>query len=97
MTLGVCVLAAPEIVVGAVVVAGVVVVGFALKEALDAYGLKWAAPEDARPAPQTRPVPEMLPRRLVDGDVSTLVDGHAARMESPHWVMEWAGRRATGS
>jgi tetratricopeptide (TPR) repeat protein/nucleoside phosphorylase len=39
----------------------------------------------------------VLPRRLVDGDVSTLVDGHAARMESPHWVMEWAGRRATGS
>jgi hypothetical protein len=56
--LGVCVLAAPEIVVGAVIVAGVVVVGFAIKEALDAYELRWANPEDARPAPETRPVPE---------------------------------------
>jgi hypothetical protein len=37
--LGVCVLAAPEIVVGAVIVTGVVVVGFAIKEALDAYEL----------------------------------------------------------
>ena len=35
--LGVCVLAAPEIVMGAVIVAGVVVVGFAVKEALDAF------------------------------------------------------------
>jgi len=61
LTLGVCVLAAPEIVVGAVVVAGVVVVGFAIKEALDAYELKWADQEDARPAPQTRPVPETAP------------------------------------
>jgi hypothetical protein len=61
MTLGVCVLAAPEIVVGAVVVAGVVVVGFAIKEALDAYELKWADQEDSRPAPETRPVPETAP------------------------------------
>jgi hypothetical protein len=59
--LGVCVLAAPELVAGAVVVTGVVVVGFAIKEALDAYELKWAAPEDARPAPETRPVPETKP------------------------------------
>jgi hypothetical protein len=59
--LGVCVLAAPEIVVGAVIVAGVVVVGFTIKEALDAYELKWAEPEDARPAPETRPVPETKP------------------------------------
>jgi hypothetical protein len=61
MTLGVCVLAAPEIVVGAVVVAGVVVVGFAIKEALDAYALKWADQEDSKPAPETRPVPETAP------------------------------------
>ncbi|HSP80338.1 MAG TPA: DUF6310 domain-containing protein [Myxococcaceae bacterium] len=59
--IGVCVLAAPEIVVGAVIVAGVVVVGFAIKEALDTYELKWADPEDARPAPETRPVPETKP------------------------------------
>ena len=57
---GLCVLAAPEIVVGAVIVAGVVV-GFAIKEALDAYELKWADQEDARPAPETRPVPETAP------------------------------------
>ncbi len=59
--IGVCVLAAPEIVVGAVIVAGVVVVGFAIKEALDAYELKWADQGDARPAPETRPVPETTP------------------------------------
>ena len=34
---GVCVLAAPEIVVGAVIITGVVMVGFAIKEALEAY------------------------------------------------------------
>jgi len=58
---GLCVLAAPEIIVGAVIVAGVVVVGFAIKEALDAHELKWADQEDARPAPETRPVPETAP------------------------------------
>jgi hypothetical protein len=61
MGLGVCVLAAPEIVVGAVIITGVVVVGFAIKEALDTYELRWADPEDARPAPETRPVPETKP------------------------------------
>jgi len=61
MGLGVCILAAPEIVVGAVVVAGVVVVGFAIKEALDAYELRWGDPEKVRPAPETRPVPEVKP------------------------------------
>jgi len=59
--MGFCVLAAPELVVGTVIVAGVVVVGFAIKEALDAYELKWADSEDARPAPETRPVPETKP------------------------------------
>ena len=58
---GLCVLAAPELIVGTVVVAGVVVVGFVIKEALDAYELKWADSEDARPAPETRPVPETKP------------------------------------
>ena len=43
--IGLCVLAAPEIVVGAVIVAGVVVVGIAIKEALEAY----------ESAPQTQP------------------------------------------
>ena len=54
--LGVCVLAAPELVVGAVVVAGVVVVGFAIKEALDAYALEMGRPE-VRPVPETAPAP----------------------------------------
>jgi hypothetical protein len=36
-------------------------VGFVIKEALDAYELKWAEPEDAKPAPETRPVPETKP------------------------------------
>ncbi|QRN98346.1 hypothetical protein JRI60_04590 [Archangium violaceum] len=61
MGLGVCVLAAPELVVGAVVVAGVVVVGFAIKKALDAYELRWGDPEKVRPAPETRPVPDVKP------------------------------------
>jgi hypothetical protein len=55
---GVCVLAAPEIVVGAVIIAGVVVVvGFAIKEALDAYALDMGRPE-VRPVPETAPAPE---------------------------------------
>ncbi|MBN8466692.1 hypothetical protein JYJ95_09210 [Corallococcus exiguus] len=45
--IGFCVLAAPEIVVGAVIVIGVVVVGVAIKEALDAYELRHAYPEEA--------------------------------------------------
>ncbi len=53
---GFCVLAAPEIVVGAVIVAGVVVVGFAIKEALDAYALDMGRPE-VRPVPETAPAP----------------------------------------
>jgi hypothetical protein len=57
MGLGVCVLVAPELVVGAVIVTGVVVVGFAIKEALDAYELRWTAPEDARPVPEAKPAP----------------------------------------
>ncbi|NVJ08128.1 hypothetical protein HUW63_23155 [Myxococcus sp. AM001] len=45
--IGFCVLAAPEIAVGAVIVLGVVVVGVAIKEALDAYELRHAYPEEA--------------------------------------------------
>ncbi|WP_395827438.1 DUF6310 domain-containing protein [Archangium violaceum] len=58
--LGLCVLAAPEIVVGAVIVTGVVVVGFAIKETLDAYELSRGRPE-VRPVPETRPMPETTP------------------------------------
>jgi hypothetical protein len=54
---GLCVLAAPEIVVGAVIVLGVVVVGVAIKEALYAYELRGSS-EDVEPAPQTKPAPQ---------------------------------------
>ena len=57
---GLCVLAAPEIVMGTVIVVGVVVVGFVIKEALDAYALDMGRPE-VRPAPETLPVPETAP------------------------------------
>jgi hypothetical protein len=52
--IGLCVLAAPKIVVGAVIVVGVVVVGFAIKEALDAYELRGSRSEEVKPAPQTK-------------------------------------------
>ena len=53
-----CVLAAPEILVGAVIVVGVVVVGVAIKEALDAYELRGSSSEEIEPAPQTQPAPQ---------------------------------------
>jgi hypothetical protein len=61
--IGLCVLAAPELVVGAVVVVGVVVVGFVISEALEAYE-KRGRPQvrpPTLPVPETRPVPEALP------------------------------------
>jgi hypothetical protein len=59
--IGLCVLAAPEIVVGAVIVVGVVVVGVAIKEALDAYELRGNSSEEVEPAPQTKPAPQAPP------------------------------------
>lgn len=62
--LGVCVLAAPELVVGAVIVTGVVVVGFAISEALEAYekrGRPQVRPPPTLPVPETRPAPETKP------------------------------------
>lgn len=66
---GLCVLAAPEFIVGAVIVVGVVVVGVAIKEALDAYALDMGHPE-VRPVPDTRPVSESAPapREPAPGD-----------------------------
>jgi hypothetical protein len=55
---GICILAAPEIVVGAVVIIGVAVVAIAIKEELDAYELRRGYPEEARPVPQTKPAPQ---------------------------------------
>jgi len=53
--IGLCVLAAPEIVVGAVIVLGVVVVGVVIKEALDAYELRGSSSDEVEPAPWTKP------------------------------------------
>jgi hypothetical protein len=64
VSVGICVLAAPELAVGAVVVAGVVVVGFAISEALEAYEKRrrpQVRPPPTRPAPEIQPVPEARP------------------------------------
>ncbi|HLL54254.1 MAG TPA: DUF6310 domain-containing protein [Myxococcaceae bacterium] len=57
---GLCLLAQPELLVGAVIVIGVVVAAVAIKEALDAYELS-DHPEDAKPVPETRPRPGTKP------------------------------------
>ncbi|RKG70726.1 hypothetical protein D7V80_03960 [Corallococcus sp. CA054B] len=54
MVVGVCLLTQPELVVGAVVVIGVVVVAVAIKEELEAYELRHASPDED--APRTRPL-----------------------------------------
>jgi hypothetical protein len=51
---GLCVFAAPEIIVGAVIIAGVVVVAVAIKEELDAYE-RSASRERGKPKAQSRP------------------------------------------
>ncbi|MFB1483497.1 DUF6310 domain-containing protein [Corallococcus sp. RDP092CA] len=58
MGIGLCVLAAPEIAMGAVVVLGAVVVAVAIKEALDAYELRHSYPEEAGPARGARVAPQ---------------------------------------
>jgi hypothetical protein len=57
MGVGVCLLVAPELVVGAVILTGVVVAAVAIKEALDAYELREVRPEEVRPVPETKPAP----------------------------------------
>jgi hypothetical protein len=54
---GICILAAPEIIVGAVIITGVVVVAVVIKEELDAYERR-ASRERAQPETQTRPIKE---------------------------------------
>ncbi|WP_324290041.1 DUF6310 domain-containing protein [Pyxidicoccus sp. MSG2] len=51
-------MAAPELAVGAVIVVGAVVVGIAIKEALDAHELSGSSPEEIESAPQTKPGPQ---------------------------------------
>lgn len=57
---GLCVLAAPKIVVGAVVIVGVVVVGLVIQEALEAYELSGSSPEEVEPVAQTKAAPSNL-------------------------------------
>jgi hypothetical protein len=59
--LGVCILLAPEIIIGAVIVTGAVVVAVAIKEELDAY--RRASRESAKPEAQTRPIKEPTANR----------------------------------
>jgi hypothetical protein len=53
-----CLLAQPQLAVGAVVVIGAVVVAYAIHEALVAYQLKGSHPGEAKPAPVTKPETE---------------------------------------
>ncbi|NOK19668.1 DUF6310 domain-containing protein [Corallococcus carmarthensis] len=55
--LGFCVLAAPEIAVGAVIVLGVAVVAVAIQEELDAYELRHLYPEEAAASRGTKGAP----------------------------------------
>jgi hypothetical protein len=57
---GLCIFAAPEIIVGAIIIMGAVVVAVALKEELDAYE-RSASRERGRPEAQTRPSAEQEP------------------------------------
>ncbi|RKI65258.1 hypothetical protein D7X55_16605 [Corallococcus sp. AB049A] len=62
--LGFCVLAAPEIVLGAVIVLGVVVIAVAIKEELDAYELRHHYPEEAAASRGTKgPTTEAVAKR----------------------------------
>ncbi|TQF10177.1 hypothetical protein FJV41_40790 [Myxococcus llanfairpwllgwyngyllgogerychwyrndrobwllllantysiliogogogochensis] len=56
MGVGVCILAAPEILVGAVIITGAVVVAVAIKGALDAYELRHPYPDETGHAPETKPL-----------------------------------------
>jgi hypothetical protein len=62
---GLCVFAAPEIIVGAVIITGVVVVAVAIKEELEVYERN-ASRERGRPKTQTRPSNEQDP--IVKGE-----------------------------
>ncbi len=57
---GLCILAAPEFAVGAVIIIGAVVVGIVIKEALAAYELSRGSPEEVEPVAQTEATPSGL-------------------------------------
>ncbi|NNC18698.1 hypothetical protein HRD49_11365 [Corallococcus exiguus] len=78
--IGVCVLAAPEIAVGAVLIIGAVVVAAAIQEALDAYEFRQLYPEETRAVPETQvAIQSSLPKRKPQPQPSSgwdaLVDG----------------------
>jgi hypothetical protein len=62
---GLCILAAPEIIVGAVIITGVVVVAVVIKEELDAYerraARERATPETRQPKTGNKPDPKRNP------------------------------------
>jgi hypothetical protein len=65
---GLCIFAAPEIIVGAVVVIGVVVVAAAIKEELDAYERSTSKQEPSanrRPNPKNQPDPKGSPEPFI--------------------------------
>jgi hypothetical protein len=55
--IGICALAAPEIIVGAVIITGVVVVAAAIQDELDHPASKGVYPDQAEPEPQAQPAP----------------------------------------
>jgi hypothetical protein len=65
VSVGLCIFAAPEIIVGAVIITGVVVVAVAIKEGLDAYE-RSASRENGKPKAQTRPSNKQEP--VVNGE-----------------------------
>ncbi|XXF77832.1 DUF6310 domain-containing protein [Myxococcaceae bacterium GXIMD 01537] len=57
--IGVCVLVAPEVIAGAVIVTGAVVVAVAIQEELDAYRLRQRYPEEETTREEAGPAPEI--------------------------------------
>ncbi|XXF77648.1 DUF6310 domain-containing protein [Myxococcaceae bacterium GXIMD 01537] len=61
MGVGLCILVAPEVVVGAVVITGAVVVAIAIQEALDAYSLRRRYPEEEATGETAKPEVDTTP------------------------------------
>ncbi len=70
--IGLCILAAPELVVGTVIVVGVVVVGVAIKEALEAYELRGSSSDEPEAVANTKPTPheDSSPNRTPNPETS---------------------------
>ncbi|RKH64649.1 hypothetical protein D7W81_18145 [Corallococcus aberystwythensis] len=88
---GVCVLAAPEIIAGAVIVIGVVVVAVAIKEAMDAHELRHLYPEEAGTAHGT----QITTREHLANQQPTLEPepaGKARQPPAPPWLVDQTRR-----